>query len=142
MSTHAHFPLSPHRLRLPNHRHMSQLGFLMGAAAGALSYVAHPSVEIALFVFALIWYGVSYGVARVAAHPDRRVAWIVHATLLPVTAIVGTIVGEQVWSGQLLGAMAVGIAGGVAVQAAVTSTLLRGVVADQRHDLRQRLGLE
>lgn len=135
-------PASRHAFRLPSHRRMSQLGFLGGAAAGALSYAVDPNVVLSIFVFALVWYSISYGVVRVAEHEPRRTAWIVHVAIVPVVAIVGTVAAERAWSGQIFGACLIGLVGGVVVQAAATHVVLRGVVADMRHDLRHRLGLE
>lgn len=130
------------RLHLPTHRHMSQLGFLAGAAVGALSYPVHESVVVTLFVFALAWYSVAYGVVRVAEHEERRTAWTAHVLLVPVVAVVGAFAAEYAWPGQIFGSCLVGLVGGALVQAAVTQLFLRGVVLDMRHDLRRRLGLE
>lgn len=142
MSTLAPSPAPSHRFHLPAHRRMSQLGFLTGAAVGALSYLVHSSVIVSIFVFGLVWYAVSYGVVRIAEHGNRRNAWIVHVGLVPFVAIVGAVAAEQAWPGQVFGACLVGSAGALVVQAVVTHVFLRGVVDDMRHDLRHRLGLE
>ena len=47
MSTLAPTPLPHHRLQLPSHRHLSQLGFVAGVGGGTLAYVVRASVAAA-----------------------------------------------------------------------------------------------
>lgn len=142
MSTLAPAPLPHHRLRLPSQRHLSQLGFVAGAGAGALTYVVRASVSISFVVFVLVWYGLAYAVTRVADHPARRREWAVHVALLPVIAVAGAVAISLSWHGHLAMSILLALLAGAAVQAAVTQLFLRGVVEDQRRDLRRGLGLE
>lgn len=142
MSTLAPAPLPHHRLRLPNRRHLSQLGFVAGVGAGALAYVVRGSVSISFAVFVLVWYGLAYAVTRVVEHPARRREWAVHVALLPVIVVTGAIAISLSWPGHLAVSIVLALLAGAALQAAVTQLFLRGVVEDQRRDLRRRLGLE
>lgn len=142
MSTLAPTPLHHARLHVPSPRHLSQLGFLAGAGAGVLSWLAAPHVVVSMFVFALVWYGVSYGLGRVAAHPERRLQWTVHVLLLPVVGVAVALALGLGWPHHLTASVLLGFVGAVAAQAALTQTLLRGVVADRRYDVRRRAGIE
>jgi hypothetical protein len=142
MSTLAPAPLPHHRLRLPSHRHLSQLGFVAGAGVGVLGYVVRPSVSISLAVFGLVWYSLAYALTRVAEHPARRREWAIHVALLPLVAVVGAVTVALSWRGHLTTAIVLALLAGVALQAVLTQLLLRGVVEDQRRDLRRSLGLE
>ncbi len=143
MSTIAPSPV-PHRspLHLPSHRHLSQLGLVLGVGSGALSYVVRASVSISFAVFVLVWYGLAYALARVTEHADRRRAWAVHVVLMPAVAVVGAVAVSLSWPGHLTLSILLALLAGVVVQAATTQLFLRGVVEDQRRDLRHRLGLE
>jgi MFS-type transporter involved in bile tolerance (Atg22 family) len=92
MSTLAPAPLPHHRFHLPSHRHLSQLGFVLGGAGGALSYLVRASVSIAFAVFVLVWYALAYAVPRVAEHAARRRQWETHVVLVPVVAVCGAVV--------------------------------------------------
>ncbi|HXH96555.1 MAG TPA: hypothetical protein VNH40_05025 [Gaiellaceae bacterium] len=142
MSTLAPTPLPHHQLRLPSHRHLSQLGFVVGVGGGALSYVVRASVSISFAVFVLFWYGLAYALTRVTEHPARRRAWAVHVALLPVIAVVGSVAISLSWHSHLAVSIVLALLAGVVVQAAATQLFLRGVVEDQRRDLRRRMGLE
>jgi hypothetical protein len=134
----------PHRspLHLPSHRHLSQLGFVLGAGGGALSYLVRTSVSISFAVFVLVWYGLGYALVRVVEHPARRREWTLHIALMPAVALVGALAFFLSWPGQLAGSILLALLAGVIVQAAATQLFLRGVVEDQHRDLRRRLGLE
>lgn len=142
MSTLAPAPVPHHRLHLPSHRRLSQLGFVAGVGAGALAYVVRSSVSISFAAWVLVWYGLAYALARVAEHPVRRRQWTVHVVLLPVIAVAGSTAISLSWSGHLAMSIVLSLLAGVALQAVVTQLFLRGVVEDQRRDLRRRLGLE
>jgi MFS-type transporter involved in bile tolerance (Atg22 family) len=142
MSTLAPAPLPHHRLHLPSHRHLSQLGFVFGVAAGALSYLVRERVSIAFAVFVLVWYVLAYGISKVVEHPTRRRQWAIHVALVPAAAVCGTVAIALSWPGHLTPAVLLALVASVALQAAVTQLFLRVVVEDQRRDLRRRLGLE
>jgi hypothetical protein len=142
VSTLAPTPLPHHRLQLPSHRHLSQLGFVAGVGGGTLSYLVRASISISFAVFVLVWYGLAYGLTRVTEHPARRRAWAVHVALLPVIAIVGSVAIALSWHSHLAVSILLALLAGIVVQAATTQLFLRGVVDDQRRDLRRRMGLE
>jgi uncharacterized membrane protein HdeD (DUF308 family) len=132
---------APHHAHLPGPRRLNQLGFGLGAAAGAVSYLLTPSVPLSFLVFVAGWYVIGLGIGEVAAHPAHRAQWAVHVALFPVTAALVAGVLAGFWL-HVFWAVALGLLAGVALQAALTRLFLRGVVEDQRHDLRRRIGLE
>lgn len=130
-----------HHLQLPSKRHLSQLGFLSGIAAGTLSYLVHPIVPPAFLAFVLVWYVVAYGIPEVADHELHRVQWIVHVALFPVGAIAVTASLWIAWPHPVWSVLA-GLLAALGLQALITRLFLHGVADDQRHDLRRRLNVE
>ena len=59
-----------------------------------------------------------------------------------MVAFVGSIAISLTWHSHLAVSILLALLAGVAVQAAATQLFLRGVVEDQRRDLRRGLGLE
>jgi len=141
MSTLAPAPAPHHRLHLPSKRRISQLGFVFGVAAGAVAYLAKPSVPLAFLLFVLVWYVVGYGVTQVADHERHRRQWIAHVALVPVGAIVVTAALWDVWPHPVWAVLG-GLLAAIGLQWAVTKIALRGVADDQWHDLRRKMGLE
>lgn len=122
-------------------RRLSQLGFFLGAAVGALAFLVFGLHEIAFVCFIVTWYALGYGVARATGHADHRRDWILHIVLFPVVWIAG-VAAFWLWFDNALGAILLAAAVAVALQALVTNLMLRSVRRDQLHDLRHRLGLE
>jgi len=140
MSTPAPAPV-PHHVHLPSKRGLSRLGFLLGAAIGALTWLVSGSIPPALLVFVVVWYAVGYGVQQVVDHEAHRREWIVHVACIPVGAIVVAAILDAVWTHPGW-AVVFGLIASIGLQVLVTHTVLRGVVDDQQHDLRRKLGLE
>jgi len=140
MSTLAPTPAPHHHVHLPSRRRLSQLGFLLGAAVGAVTYLL-GSLPAAFLAFVLVWYVVSYGVPQVAAHESHRNEWIVHIAFVPLWAIVIATAIWLVWPHPVWSVL-FGIGAAVGLQALLTRLFLHGVVDDQQHDLRKRIGLE
>ena len=142
MSTLAPAPV-PHRAHhhLPGRRHLGRLGLLLAAGAGALSYLARPSFELAVLVFACVWYVVGAGIGSVLDHPAHRRQWVVHVALYPLATIAVTGAIWILWP-HPFAALLAGLLCGAGLQAAVTRLFLPGVVDDERHDMRHSVGLE
>jgi hypothetical protein len=140
MSTLAPTPAPHHHVHLPSRRRLSQLGFLLGATAGAVTYVV-GSLAAAFLVFVIVWYVVGYGVPQVAAHEAHRNQWIVHIAFVPVGAIAAATAIWLAWPHPVWSVL-FGIGAAVGLQALLTRLFLRDVVDDQEHDLRKRIGLE
>jgi hypothetical protein len=139
MSTLAPTP-APHHVHLPSRRRLNQLGFLLGAAVGAVTYLV-GSLPAAFLAFVVVWYTVGYGVPQVAAHEAHRREWIVHIAFIPVGAIAVATAIWLVWPHPVWSVLfGIGIA--VGLQALLTRLFLHQVVDDQQHDLRKRIGLE
>ena len=142
MSTLAPSPLPHHRFQLPKPRRLSQLGFLAGIAAGAVAWPIAGDHAVSFFAFVLVWYGVSYALPRLVQHDRHRRQWMTHVVLFPLAAVGAAVWIASVWDRHQAPALLLGLIAGALVQSFATQALLRGVVHDQGHDLRHRIGIE
>lgn len=123
-------------------RRLSQLGFLLGVAAGGLAYLAVEKHEISFVLFVCVWYLLAYGVTRARTHAEHRADWLVHIALFPALWVIGVVVIQTWLIGDLLAAVVLGALLAALLQAGLTTVVLRRVRADQLHDMRRKLGIE
>jgi hypothetical protein len=142
MSTLAPSPLPHHRFHLPKPRRLSQLGFLAGVAAGAVAWPLAGDHAVSFFAFIVVWYCVSYALPRLVQHDEHRRQWATHVLLFPVAAVVAALWIASAWDRHQSMALLLGLLAGALVQTFATHAFLRGVVHDQGHDLRHRIGIE